>query len=179
VAADCPWQPDDALPGPGRGAAKHYPTISTADLCALAYRLPPIAPDALLFLWRLASMQQDAMLVARAWGFRVVSEIVWVKTAASGKPRIGMGRYVRAAHETALICARGRGASLIRDHAVPSVFHAPRGRHSAKPAAFYGMVERLAAGPYLEVFGRELRDGWTVLGDEVGSRLRLPLEARA
>lgn len=28
-------------------------------------------------------------------------------------------------------------------------------------------VEKLAAGPYVELFGRRLRRGWTVLGDQV------------
>lgn len=174
VVADPCWQFDDKLPGPGRGASKHYTTLPARDIEAL--RIPPVADDALLFLWRVASMQEEALRVARAWGFRPVSEIVWVKVKADGTPRMGMGRYVRNAHETALVCTRGSGASLIRSHSVPSVFSAPRGVHSAKPQAFFDIVEALAAGPYVELFARAPRPGWITVGDEIGSRLKLPLE---
>ena len=173
VVADPPWPLQDKLPGKGRGAVKHYPTMKVADICAL--RLPPVGADALLFLWRVSSMVEEASQVARAWGFRPVSEIVWVKTAANGTPRMGMGRYVRLAHETCMIATRGKGRLAIKNHCVRSVFEAPRGAHSAKPDAFYELVERLVDGPYLELFARRERAGWTCVGDELGSRLDLPL----
>lgn len=177
ITADPPWPLADKLPGPGRGASKHYSTMSVKDICAL--RLPPIGPDALLFLWRVSSMVEEAALVARAWGFRPVSEIVWVKTDARGAVRIGMGRYVRLSHESCMIATRGQGRTFIKDHGVPSVIFAQRGAHSAKPEAFYALVERLAEGPHLELFARQERPGWTCVGDALGSRLELPLAPAA
>lgn len=174
VVADPPWRFDDALPGRGRGASKHYATLPARDIEAL--HVPNVATDALLFLWRVAAMQEEALRVCRAWGFRPVSEIVWVKTLDDGRVRMGMGHYVRQSHESAIIGVRGDGLRHVQSKSIPSVFMAPRTRHSAKPAAFFEIVERLAEGPYLEVFGREPRQGWTVIGDEVGHRLRLPLE---
>lgn len=94
-----------------------------------------------------------------------------------GTPWFGMGRYTRSAHETCLIGARGRMASKIQNHGIRSVLHAPvpwnwttnRAIHSAKPEKFYTeIIERLADGPYLELFGRRRRAGWTVLGNQVG-----------
>ncbi len=173
VVVDPPWRFGDSLPGNGRGADKHYPTLPARDIEALV--LPPIASDALLFLWRVASMPEEALRVCRAWGFRPVSEIVWAKTNAAGGARMGMGRYVRCAHETCIIATRGSGISLIESKSVPSWFTAPRGKHSAKPAAFFSLVERLARGPYLELFAREARAGWATVGNELGSVLDLPL----
>ena len=43
---------------------------------------------------------------------------------------------------------------------------APRGRHSAKPEAFYDMVESMSPGPYLDVFARRQRLGWDTWGNE-------------
>lgn len=174
VVADPCWRFDDNLPGKGRGASKHYATLPARDIEAL--RLPPVAEDALLFLWRVSSMQEEALCVCRAWGFTPKSEIVWVKTTRHGDVLRGMGRYVRNAHETCLIAARGRGASIVRDHSIASVFMAPRGRHSEKPEEFYRIVEALSEGPYVELFARASRPGWTTIGDEIGSRLVLPLE---
>lgn len=174
LVADPPWQFDDALPGPKRGAGKHYATMRTEDICAL--RLPELAPGALLFLWRVASMLEDAVRVCRAWGFRPVSEVTWCKTTREGRPHIGMGRYVRNAHEGCLVGARKGSAASIVDHGVPSWFMAPRGRHSEKPREFYELVERLAPAPYVELFARAERPGWTCLGNELGNQLRFGLD---
>lgn len=165
LVADPPWAFGDSLPGQGRGAAKHYGCLTQADL--LSFPLPPLATDAVLFLWRVASMQVEALQVAEAWGFTVKSELVWVKLTRHGKRHFGMGRYVRGAHETCLIATRGRATTLVRDHSVPSVFEAPVGEHSTKPDVFYAIVQRLVPGPYAELFARQPRPGWTQRGDEL------------
>ena len=177
LVADPAWLFGDSLPGQGRGASAHYgcmptkgqaalPTFEPSDLTDM--RLPPLAADCLLFLWRVAAMQREALHVMRAWGFgEPKSELVWLKKTVTGKRWFGMGRYVRAEHEVCLIGARGRGASLIRDHAVRSTFEAVAGRHSEKPDEFFEIVERLAPGPYVEMFARRPRKGWTCIGNEL------------
>lgn len=169
LVADPPWQARDKLPGKGRGSAKHYQTMSTTEICD--YPIPKMGPNAWLFLWRVAWAQREALLVCTDWGFTVVAEMVWVKTRspADQAPRlqIGMGHYVRNAHETCLIAVR-KGAAATRLRAdIPSVFFAPRGVHSAKPETFYRLVEELAPGPRCELFARRRRPGWQCFGLEL------------
>jgi N6-adenosine-specific RNA methylase IME4 len=128
IVADPPWSFGDALPGKTRGAVKNYACMTLSDI--MAYPLPPLAEDCMLLLWRVAAMQQEALLVANAWGFVPKAEIVWEKLTASGKPWFGMGRYVRAAHETCLLATRGKVKVL--DRSVRSRFAAKVGRHSEK-----------------------------------------------
>lgn len=175
IVADPPWAHGDALGA--RGAASKYPVMPTADICA--FEIPPIADDAILFLWRLASMIPDALLVAQHWGFRPVSELVWYKRTKLDKPWFGMGRTVRNAHETAMICVRGRGSVVAIDRGVRSVFEAPMPVddegdyiHSAKPDEFFDLVHRLIGGaieggPCLELFARRRRADWFQLGNEL------------
>lgn len=163
LCADPPWKFGDKLPGPGRGAEKHYATLTVAEI--QAFPLPDLLPDATLFLWRVASMPQEALDVVHAWGFTPKTEIVWLKRTVSGKRWFGMGRIVRAEHETCLIATRGRAQTL--NHSMRSTFEAVAGRHSAKPELFYDLVEQLRAGPYCELFARRQRPCWTCLGDEV------------
>jgi N6-adenosine-specific RNA methylase IME4 len=165
LVADPPWRFKDALPGPGRGAGKHYTTMPVQEICA--FRLPPLNKDCWLFLWRPATHAREALDVARAWGFDAApSELIWRKTTNDGKGlRIGMGRAFRNAHETCLIFKRGKPERL--SLALPSVFDAPRTEHSAKPAAFYGIVDRFAPGPTVELFARRQWPHWTCLGDEM------------
>lgn len=165
LVADPPWSFGDKLPGNGRGAEKHYVVLNQAGI--EAFPLPPIADDALLFLWRVSSQPEEATRVARAWGFTPKSEMVWLKKTPGGKVHFGMGRYVRLSHEVCMIATRGKGLRLIRDRAVRSVFEAPTGRHSEKPEAFFDLVERLAPGPYVELFARRERAGWSCFGNEL------------
>jgi len=173
ICADPPWSFGDRLPGKSRGAAKNYRVMSIGDLCLL--ELPPLADDCRLFMWRVASQVEEAYQVIRAWGFTPKTEIVWRKLTGTGKEHFGMGRTVRAAHEVCIVAVRGKPPVLNRG--VRSVFSAPVGRHSEKPETFYrDIVERLSPGPYVELFGRRSRSGWTVIGDQAPEPKRL--EAR-
>jgi len=168
MTADIPWPFRDALPGEGRGAVKHYDLMTMRDI--RSFPLPPMFNDSILFLWRVASMQQEALDVLDAWDFELKSEIVWKKTTRNGKRAFGMGRIVRAEHETCLIATSGRPD--IKTHSVRSIFEAPVGRHSEKPEEFYRIVESLSAGPYVELFARRQRAGWTCLGKEAHGEVR-------
>jgi N6-adenosine-specific RNA methylase IME4 len=165
LVADPAWRFGDQLPGPKRGAGKHYATMTVREI--EYFPLPPLHDDALLFLWRVSAMPGEALRVVRAWGFEPKSELVWVKKTKTGKRHMGMGRFVRLEHEVCIIASRGRGSSLIRSHAVRSVFEAPVGRHSAKPDEFYRIVEELAPGPFHELFARKRRAGWRQEGLEL------------
>ena len=163
LVADPAWGMRDNLPGKGRGARAHYRCMSINDLCA--FEIPPMADDSVLFLWRLSSMPDEALRLARAWGFRPHSEMIWRKMTAHGKEHFGMGRIVRGAHEPCLICVRGR--PKVKSKRIRSVFSAPVGRHSEKPGLFYTLVEELFAGPYCDLFARKHRSGWHSIGDEL------------
>ena len=163
LCADPAWSFGDSLPGKSRGAAKNYRTMTVDEI--ERFELPPLATDCYLFLWRVASMQQEALNVVRCWGFTVKTEIVWSKKTKHGKQHYGMGRHVRAAHETCLVCVRGKpkpGRDMMR-----SLFEAKTGAHSQKPEEFYAMIESSFRGPFAELFARRHRRGWTCLGDEL------------
>ena len=163
LVADPPWPFDDNLGGEIRGAEAHYNVLSMQQI--RRFPLPPMYENSILFLWRVSSMQQEALDVLNAWDFRLHSELVWKKLTKHGKRHFGMGRIVRAEHETCLIAVSGK--PIILDKSVRSIFEAPTGRHSEKPDVFYKLVERLSAGPYAELFARRHRAGWTTFGDQL------------
>lgn len=179
IVADPPWAFGDPLPGDARGAQKHYRTMSDASVVRYWSLLTEermgedrpddvdlAEPDSVLFLWRPAAFAEQGIIVAKAWGFEPKTEMVWIKRTKHGKLHFGMGRTVRASHETCIIATRGRP---VRSSAsVRSVFEAKTGRHSEKPDEFYALVEELFPGPYLELFARRPRSGWHCAGDQVG-----------
>lgn len=173
VIADPPWPFKDKLPGKKRGAAKHYKCMTIPEIMRMP--LPPISDSAVLFLWRVSSMVEEAYQVARVWGFTPKSEIVWNKTVASDptgeKDSMGMGRIVRGSHETCIVAARGAPIETASKRERTS-FRAPIGAHSEKPEEFYQKVERLYPlelwpEAHVELFARRRRKGWIQFGDEL------------
>jgi len=166
LVADPPWKHKDQLPGKGRGAEKHYKCMPTDEICKM---WTPIESEkhAVLFLWRVASMVEDACRVARAWGFVPKAEIEWRKLTRNGNPFFGMGRYVRYSHEICMICTRGSAMPAVHDQR--SYFEAKVGRHSEKPDEFYSIVQRLyPESTWFEVFARKPRVQWKQFGLEFG-----------
>lgn len=165
LTADPPWLFSDRLPGRGRGAAKHYSVMPIHEI--QRFPLPAMAETSILFLWRVSSQVEEAYSVVRSWGFTPKTELVWLKKTHGGKRHFGMGRYLRAEHETCVIATRGSATKLVKNKGLRTTFEAPVGRHSAKPDAFYELVETLVEGPYAELFARRRRPGWTCFGDEL------------
>ena len=105
-----------------------------------------------------------------------------MKLARGGESmHFGMGRILRAAHETCLVAARGKYRDLVLDRSIRSVLIAPVVSdsdggvlHSAKPDEFYELVERGFDGPHAELFARRRRRGWTQWGRELEGRPEHP-----
>jgi N6-adenosine-specific RNA methylase IME4 len=168
LAADPAWQFSDKLPGKKRGAESHYRCLTLEQIKAFPLPLPVVnAPDAILFMWRVAAMQQEALDVARAWGFEPYGELIWQKLTKTGLKHFGMGHITRASHESCLIAVRGKVPPAVRNER--STFEARVGVHSEKPAAFYRLVERLYPHAHrYEIFSRRPRTGWAQYGNELG-----------
>lgn len=169
IVADPAWRFDDSLPGKKRGAAKHYTCLTVDEI--KAFPIPAqvaAARDAVLFLWRVAAMQLEALEVAAAWGFRQYGELVWQKRTVTGKKHFGMGHLVRYSHESCLIAVRGDAPRpAVRN--IRSTLDGRVGEHSEKPAEFYRIVERLFPTAHrYELFARKPRAGWAQYGNEFG-----------
>ena len=159
IYADPPWRFEThSENGMDRSADNHYPTMSWGDLYLLR---PPAADDCVLFLWATAPMIRQALAVMDVWGFQYMSQIIWVKD------RTGTGYWTRNKHEHLLIGTKGNVPAPAMGHQPQSVFERPVGRHSEKPECFADMITAIfPTTPKLEMFGRNGRVGWDVMGNE-------------
>ncbi len=162
---------DKGLSAHGAGSVARYGGMSIADLSSL--RVAALADDdAHLYLWTTNGFMEQAYTVARAWGFAPKTIVTWTKTRVSdGQPSMKMGYYFRGATEHILFCVRG--SLRLRGPAHATAILAPRTPHSEKPEAAFKMVEEQSPGPYLEMFARRRRPGWSAWGDEVASDITL------
>lgn len=174
ISADPAWQArDEGIRG---GTAKHYKTLPLEAILAMGPVVSALADEAAyLFLWipNFLLIEGDGARVCRAWGFEPKQMGTWAKA------HIGTGHNLRNRTESYIVATRGGIKPARRD--IPNHHYWPkdygnRRKHSIKPIEFYRHVcERISAGPYLELFGREPRSGWDIWGNEVpGGGLQLP-----
>lgn len=171
ILADPPWKfKTYSKKGKGRSAEAHYDCM---DFDQIAYL--PIADfaakDCVLLLWVTDPMLPRAFELMDAWGFRFSTVgFYWAKTGSSDCLQcpsfpIGTGYWARNNPEQCLLATRGHPKRLNAD--VRKLIISPRREHSRKPDEIYDRIERLCAGPYLELFARSRRPGWDSWGDQV------------
>jgi len=159
VYADPPWRYDNGTPG--REIERHYPTMSHEDICGVR---PPVARDAVLYLWAVAPKLPEAFEVMDAWGFTYRSSAVWDKEIP------GMGYWFRGQHEHLLVGVRGKWSPPEPRLRVSSIFREPRGRHSKKPDKVRDLIATwFPDANRLEMFCRYPAPGWHVWGNQVDS----------
>lgn len=165
IMADPPWRwqaySDKGLE---KSPESHYETMTISDICAL-----PVgdlaACDCLLWLWARAPMLPEALRVLDAWGFRFVTEGVWLKRSKHDKRHMGTGYVLRGEHEPFILAKRGEP----KVKAVRSVIVGKVREHSRKPDEAYSAAEIMMPNARrYDLFSRQSRQGWESWGDEAG-----------
>jgi N6-adenosine-specific RNA methylase IME4 len=168
ILADPPWRFANRT---GKVAPEHrrldrYSTMELKDICALPVE-NVVAPNAHLYLWVPNALLPDGLRVMESWGFRYVSNIIWAKRRKDGGPDgRGVGFYFRNVTEMLLFGVRGSMRTLQPARSRVNMIETRKREHSRKPDEQYELIEACSPGPYLELFARHPRPGWTVWGDE-------------
>jgi|SRR5262245_5315235 len=163
-------------PNSVRSNERHYKVMDFAALAALPVK-ELAAPDGChLFLWTSGPFLPQALKLIEAWGFRYSTRAFsWLKTRrgwdgvsplAEADFPVGLGLTTRSQTELVLLARRGNCRRQRKD--VRELILAPRREHSRKPDAFFTRVEQYCSGPYLDLFSRTDREGWTCWGQEAG-----------
>lgn len=173
IYADPPWQFQNKTGkvGPEHGRLHRYDTMTLDDIKAL-----PVADfaeeRAHLYLWIPNAMLPDGLAVMQAWGFQYKSNLIWEKVRKDGGPDgRGVGFYFRNVTEMLLFGVKTRKKSetfrtLAPARSQVNLIRTMKREHSRKPDEFYDLIEACSPGPYLELFARGERDGWTCWGNQ-------------
>jgi len=158
ICADPPWRYRDSG-NPRGGVDNHYETMDVDAIKALD---PPVADDAVLYLWTTVTHVPEALEVLDAWGFEYKSQAVWDKEI------MGSGHWFRGQHEILICAVRGDISPPEPSDRRPSVFREQRTEHSAKPDCVRRWIEEAwPDADKLELFARDNRVGWEPWGNEV------------
>lgn len=178
ILADWPWLFGlRSARGEAKAPQKHYRCIPIDVINSLPiWKLA--APDALYMMWGTSPLLEQQFQTLRCHGFQYVQEAPWFKgsprsegedpTDEDWNPAFAGGYILRNCHEPMLIGKRGNPVLLPGRRSVRAGFFDPQREHSRKPDQQYRAAEALSAGPYLELFSRTDRPGWTSFGDQAG-----------
>jgi len=171
VLADPPWR---FMNRTGKVAPEHrrlsrYDTLDVEEIAAM-----PVADIAAershCYLWVPNTLVADGLTVLARWGFTYKSMLVWHKVRKDGgSDGRGVGFYFRNVTEPVLFGVRGSMRTLDPGRRQVNLFATRKREHSRKPEELYDIVEACSPGPYLELFARYPRQGWTGWGAEAGA----------
>lgn len=175
ILIDPPWRFANMT---GKIAPEHkrlarYRTMSFAEIKALP--VPQLAaPICHLYLWCPNAILPEGLEAMHAWGFQYKSNLVWHKIRKDGgSDGRGVGFYFRNVTELLLFGVRGKNARTLAPGRSQVNYLCSRKReHSRKPDEQYPVIEACSRGPYLELFARGERRGWTSWGEEADGTYR-------
>lgn len=167
ILADPPWRFQNST---GKVAPEHkrlnrYGTMALGEIQALP--IAEIAQETChLYLWAPNALLPEGLAVMRAWGFTYKSNVVWHKIRKDGgSDGRGVGFYFRNVTELLLFGVRGKNArTLAPGRRQVNMIQTRKREHSRKPDEQYAIIEACSPGPYIELFGRGVRAGWTAWG---------------
>ncbi len=169
ILADPPWR---FINRTGKVAPEHrrlsrYGTMATGEICALPVA-EVAAPTAHLYLWTPNALLPEALQVMQAWGFSYKTNLIWRKVRKDGgSDGRGVGFYFRNVTEMILFGVRGANArTLPPGRRQVNYLESRKQEHSRKPEDQYAIIEACSPGPFLELFARGARPGWTRWGNE-------------
>lgn len=167
ILADPPWRFRTwSETNQKKSASRHYSLMTIEEICGLPVA-SIAADDCVLLMWSINPMLPDAIRVIDAWGFRFRTVcFTWAKQTSTGAAwHMGLGYWSRQNTEQVLLATRGKPKRLAKN--VRQLLVSPRREHSRKPDEQYERIEALCAGPYVELFARHRRPGWTSWGNQL------------
>lgn len=172
VLADPPWQFANRT---GKVAPEHrrlsrYPTMPLSEIKDLPVEAI-VGSTAHLYLWVPNALLPHGLEVMSHWGFTYKSNLVWYKIRKDGGPdRRGVGFYFRNVTEIILFGVRGtKPRTLAPGRSQENIISSQKREHSRKPDEQYKLIEACSPGPFIELFARGPRPGWTVWGDQANA----------
>jgi N6-adenosine-specific RNA methylase IME4 len=168
ILIDPPWrfQNRTGKVAPEHRRLRRYETMSFEEIGEL-----PVSKYANekshLYMWCPNALLPEGLAIMKQWGFKYKTNIVWYKIRKDGGPDgRGVGFYFRNVTELLLFGITGSIRTLQPGRQQVNVITSRKEEHSRKPQESYRIIEECSPGPYLELFARGERKGWSCWGNQ-------------
>ena len=169
IYADPAWVYKDKANAGNRGACHKYTLTPTEEMGEIIKNIP-VDKDSICLMWCTYPQLKEGLKLMELWGFEFKTvAFTWVKkNKVSDSFFMGMGRHTRGNPEIVLLGKKGKGVPRINCGIRNLQIHKIR-EHSRKPDEIRKEIVNLYGDvPRIELFARELKEGFDVWGNETG-----------
>jgi N6-adenosine-specific RNA methylase IME4 len=163
VVVDPPWHYErSTMPNPHLDQIRQYEGDEPLPYSSMtldeikALPVSELGDDMRVFMWVTNRYLRLSWSILEAWGLEAQT-----KTYVWCKPPMGT---VNVTTEFVVVGKKGRPPTMPWWGTTWFNWQRPPKQHSAKPAAFFDLVEEWCPGPYVELFARQPRLGWSSWG---------------
>lgn len=145
-------------------AGLDYPSLTVEELASLGWHggALPLAQDAHVYLWVTHKYLPAGLTCFEAWEVGYQCTLTWVKN-------VGFTPFSWMYSTEHVLFGRVGSLELERK-GLRLDFSGKVREHSRKPAEFYDLVRRASPAPRIDMFAREVHDGFIPWGDEAQGR---------
>lgn len=170
ILADPPWKQSKggkkSVRPNSSGKKLDYPVCGLEEIKKhLELATNATSENSILFLWTIDKYLFEAQQMAEDLGYKLHARMIWNKVTG-----IPAAFTVRFGHEYLLYMYKGKLLPVAKNERgkIHTVFSEQVVKHSKKPEISYQIIERLYPETRkLEMYARELRDGWDSFGNEL------------
>lgn len=173
IYVDPPWQfaNRSGKIAPENKKLKRYVTMDLEEIKSLPIN-DITDEEAHLYLWVPNALLPEGLEVMKTWGFTYKTNLIWEKVRKDGGPDgRGVGFYFRNVTEVLLFGVKTKHKgdtfrTLQAGRSQVNIIRSMKREHSRKPDEFIALIESCSPGPYIELFARGTRHGWSSWGDQ-------------
>jgi N6-adenosine-specific RNA methylase IME4 len=175
IYTDPPWRQSKGgirKARPQQERSLDYHTLSISDIKDIQISSMKLCEENhACFMWTIDKFLHESELMMKELGYKLHARFIWDKENG-----VAPAFTIRYSHEYLLwfykgkmqpisITTRGKYTTVIREISK---------KHSQKPASAYRMIEELYPNSLrLEMYARNIKDGWDAWGDEIESAIHI------
>jgi len=125
--------------------------------------------NSIVFSWGTWPKLVEFEKVRQAWEFEHITGLPWIKVTKTDKEKpnyLNTGYWLAGCSEYCCIWRRGKVSPPKNTNHYLGLIAEGGFKHSKKPQSVHEIAEELD-GPYIELFGRQAREGWTIIGNDI------------
>ena len=147
-----------------------YQSMGDNDIFSLPMHDVANPKGSILWLWFTNNHVATAVRCLEICGYSQKTILTWSKITKEGKPRLGVGHWLRNTTEHCFLATKGYVKSFRYQRTLtnqPTILFAKRREHSRKPKEFYQLVKELTPSTSrIDLFSRESHEGFDSWGKE-------------
>ena len=129
IVMDPPWKIGQS--NPTQGIRLNYETLNDSAIAKLP--IQSLQKNGLIFIWTINNKFKFTLQLLEQWGYKMIEDIVWVKTTKNNKLFKGQGYFLQHSKESCIVGLKGKIQKPLHLQQHTNVIMSPkRGKHDKR-----------------------------------------------